>query len=364
MKISVSMATYNGEQFIGEQLSSLAAQTRLPDELVITDDCSTDRTLEIVKEFASRARFPVTVSRNPRNLGFRETFYRSAMATQGDWIAFCDQDDVWMPNKLEALDGVVQRSAPSLTLIAHSAAVVDERLTPSGITWPHFRSRTLRRGTRFPIWWNCPGFALAVRSDLLPAIREMSLDSLESHGLSRLEQSSHDIWATAVAQAVGDSILLPEPLVLYRRHTRSTSSVARVGGASREGIRKSYQLNFRIARAFSSDRQDTYELRARVAAVHADIFRRLSHTKDPPEWADKFIDAEERYRGFSKWMQRRSALRDPSKMARRALSFLILVMECGYFRFFGTSSLGAPVLIRELLVDFLAVFRPRNGSSP
>ena len=357
------MATYNGEQFIGEQLSSIAAQTQLPHELVVTDDCSTDRTFEIVNEFASSAPFPVKASRNPSNRGFRETFYRSAMATQGEWIAFCDQDDVWMPNKLSTLDDAIQKSTPSLTLIAHSAEVVDAQLTPSGIAWPKFRSRTVRPGTRFPIWWNCPGFALAVRSDLLPVISEMSLDSLELHGLSRLEQSSHDIWAAAVAQAVGDSLLLPEKLVLYRRHTRSTSSVARAGGAGKEGIRKSYQLNFRMARAFTSDRQGTYELRARVAAVHADIFRRLSQAKDPPEWASKFMDAEERYRGFSKWMQRRSALREPSKTAHRALRFIILVLGLGYFRFFGGSSLGAPVLIRELMVDFLAVFSPRYRSS-
>ena len=71
MKISIAMATYNGERFIREQLNSLAAQTRLPDELVVVDDGSVDRTLEILEQFKRKAAFAVRIFRNERQTPFR-----------------------------------------------------------------------------------------------------------------------------------------------------------------------------------------------------------------------------------------------------------------------------------------------------
>ena len=99
MNISIAMATYNGEKYIKEQLQSLSNQTSLPFELVVGDDGSTDATLDILKEFCAHAPFPVRIHQNQANLGFARNFLDTARRCKGDWIAFCDQDDVWLPDK-------------------------------------------------------------------------------------------------------------------------------------------------------------------------------------------------------------------------------------------------------------------------
>ena len=71
---SVALCTYNGERFLSEQLASLAAQTFLPDELVICDDASLDASMRIVEDFAKNASFPVRIYRNPKNLGYIKNF--------------------------------------------------------------------------------------------------------------------------------------------------------------------------------------------------------------------------------------------------------------------------------------------------
>ena len=76
--VSIAMATYNGRKHIQRQLGSLAAQTQLPTELVVTDDCSTDDTIAIVDEFAKGAPFTVKVMRNDARLGYRANFMRAA----------------------------------------------------------------------------------------------------------------------------------------------------------------------------------------------------------------------------------------------------------------------------------------------
>ena len=86
MKISIAMATYNGGKYLREQLDSFLAQTRLPDELVITDDCSTDDTLAIIETFAATAPFEVRWERNEQNLGYTGNFNKALMKAAGDLV--------------------------------------------------------------------------------------------------------------------------------------------------------------------------------------------------------------------------------------------------------------------------------------
>ncbi len=98
--ISVAIASYNGGDNLAVQLQSLADQSLLPIEVIVTDDGSTDNTVEVVQRFAETARFPVTIHKNSRRLGFADNFLHAASLCRGEWIAFCDQDDVWRSNKL------------------------------------------------------------------------------------------------------------------------------------------------------------------------------------------------------------------------------------------------------------------------
>src|SRR3984885_13162302 len=102
------MCTFNGERFLRQQLESIAGQERLPDELVVCDDGSRDASLEILQEFASRARFPVRIIRNEKNLGSTKNFEKVISLCDEDLIALCDQDDVWRPQKLLRLAQVLK----------------------------------------------------------------------------------------------------------------------------------------------------------------------------------------------------------------------------------------------------------------
>jgi glycosyltransferase involved in cell wall biosynthesis len=112
------MATYNGARFLREQLDSIATQTLLPYELVICDDGSTDATLEIAGQFAKEVSFPVRIYQNESNLGFADNFLKAASLCEGDWIAFSDQDDIWLPHKLAT---VSRRFNDGVLLVLHPA---------------------------------------------------------------------------------------------------------------------------------------------------------------------------------------------------------------------------------------------------
>src|SRR5712691_364539 len=131
MKISVAMCTYNGALHLREQIDSIAAQTRIPDELIVCDDNSTDETVRIVSRFATSASFPVRLCVNEQNVGSTRNFERAIRLCEGDVIALSDQDDVWLPEKLRRIEDSFLRE-PGVGLVFTDAEVVDEHLRPLG----------------------------------------------------------------------------------------------------------------------------------------------------------------------------------------------------------------------------------------
>lgn len=100
-KISIVMATYNGGRFLKEQLNSLCKQTRIPDEVIVVDDGSTDNTLAILEEFSKVLNLSIHINTN--HLGVNGNFEKGLNLCSGDYIMFCDQDDYWLPNKIELM---------------------------------------------------------------------------------------------------------------------------------------------------------------------------------------------------------------------------------------------------------------------
>ncbi|HLY39674.1 MAG TPA: glycosyltransferase family 2 protein [Terracidiphilus sp.] len=107
--ISVVMCTYNGGRYLHEQLQSIRRQTRLPAELVVCDDGSTDQTLSILHEFAAAAPFAVRIVHNSTRMGSTANFDQAIRLAQGAFIALCDQDDRWKPEKLERLGYLLEK---------------------------------------------------------------------------------------------------------------------------------------------------------------------------------------------------------------------------------------------------------------
>ena len=103
MKLSVAMCTYNGEQHVNEQLESILKQTMTVDEIIICDDGSTDKTIQIIEQFQMNFPNIITLHRNSFNLGSNKNFEKAITLCSGDYIFLSDQDDIWKINKVEKI---------------------------------------------------------------------------------------------------------------------------------------------------------------------------------------------------------------------------------------------------------------------
>lgn len=212
--LSVALCAYNGAAYLGEQLESIAAQDRLPDELIVCDDASTDATAQIVAEFAARAPFPVRWQRNRRNLGSRANFAQAIALCRGRIIALADQDDVWLPHKLRRLATALDAN-PQAGFAFSDAVLVDPQRQPLGcrlwqsIRFGRFEQRRWRAGRAVDVLLRhnvVTGATLALRAEY----RDLVLPIPEGW--------VHDGWLALVIAAVADAVAVPEPLIEYRQH--------------------------------------------------------------------------------------------------------------------------------------------------
>lgn len=206
MKISIAMATYNGAQYIQEQLQSFIKQTRQPDELIITDDCSADQTEAIVREFAKTAPFTVEFHRNEKNLGYCGNFNAALMKTAGDLVFLSDQDDVWFPQKIEHMIGVAERN-PQALVVMNDAALTDGDLNEVGLT-----KIGQIRSAGFPMKAFVMGCCCGIRRELLDFCMPIP------EGIK-----AHDNWLVHFAEAVNGKVVYNRVLQYYRRHETNES---------------------------------------------------------------------------------------------------------------------------------------------
>lgn len=362
--ISIAMATYNGERFIGEQLRSLAAQTRRPDELVVSDDGSTDRTLAIVDEFARTAPFPVRVRRNDVQLGYGDNFLAAARACTGEWIAFCDQDDVWLPHKLDTVARYFHVPDRDVLLVVHNALVVDAALQPTGVRYPGIRRRAVRRGTDLPMLWFAGGLTMVFRADLVTRLSPH--DRGPGHG-SPAQALAHDAWVCWLACLLGDVALLTDDLVLYRRHAGTTThkftGSAQQIQASRGGVAA-------IRRTLRERDAATYARMAAALRMHATAFGRLAQTPVAGAWRERLQAAERRYRTHADWLAERSASSGERGVRQRLGHLRRAIATGGYRSFYGAhpwrgarafaKDLAAAVVGNRRLVRFVGAANARD----
>ncbi len=210
------MGTFNGGRFLAEQLDSILAQSRLPDELVVCDDRSSDHTLDILAGFAESAPFAVRIYRNELRLGWFANFLQAGSRCDGDLIAFCDQDDVWLPGKLARCEAILA-SGDRPSLVMHAARVVDEGLMPTGTLHPNIRHEQRLRPRDYPTFVGGPGFAMCFERRLLDYLRDPPLPA------ETALEYGHDTLLVLLAGADNGIFLLDEPLALYRRHGGNVS---------------------------------------------------------------------------------------------------------------------------------------------
>lgn len=215
LSISIAMCTYNGSRFLSEQLESMATQTRLPHELVICDDRSSDESFELIRAFAKRAPFPVRAEINKVNLGTTKNFEKAISLCQGEIIALADQDDVWKPQKLAVLQAALVEH-PEAGYVFSDAELLDEHGNLTGRKlWESGRFRgsflhdfaAARQVAVLLRWTVVTGATMAFRSSLKTVVMPFS-----SHFV-------HDYWISLLASCLGAyGVPISEPLIQYRQH--------------------------------------------------------------------------------------------------------------------------------------------------
>lgn len=208
--LAVVMATFNGARFVPRQLASIAGQTRPPSLLVVSDDGSTDGTRELVAAFAASALFPVRVLDGPRT-GLADNFWHAAGHAGCDLVAWADQDDDWLPRKLELCEEALARSGASF--VSHTAEVADADLHPTGARYPDYRADATRGPLDGDPWHVPSGFASVFRRELLDDVDWVHRPP--SHQTSRPMHHDHVVSLRAFADR---RVELQTPLARYRQH--------------------------------------------------------------------------------------------------------------------------------------------------
>jgi glycosyltransferase involved in cell wall biosynthesis len=227
-RISIALCTYNGELFLARQLASIQQQTVLPYELVICDDCSTDKTAEIVRDFAASALFPVRIFRNEHNLGFVANFERTIGLCQGDLIALSDQDDIWYPTRLERAQQAFA-AHPEVGLVFSDADIIDDEDELTGKRlWLNFgfagdlKQRML-----------AGDYTVLARNRFVTGATVMFRSRLRANCLPFGSGWLHDEWLAPTVAAVADVLPIDSPLIRYRIH-----SSQQVGLSPQPGLRE------------------------------------------------------------------------------------------------------------------------------
>ncbi len=215
-KFSIAMATYNGEEYLSEQLNSFVTQERLPDELVVCDDGSTDRSIELLTSFAETVPFDVRIVQNSQNIGHEKNFGKAIDLCSGDIIFLADQDDYWHRDKLSAV-GKMFADEPDALLVVNDVSITDGKLQPTG--------RTVLEQTRAAgvLGANAKSLTLGCATAFRSSLRELisPIPSLDY---------GHDSWIHDFTEVIGGRRVLPRTLQLYRRHDQNVSNWAFNGG--------------------------------------------------------------------------------------------------------------------------------------
>ena len=217
LKKSVCIATYNGEKYIEEQLVSILKQLNDTDEIIISDDDSSDNTLNIITKLQDSR---IKIYKNPKK-GIISNFENALNCATGNYIFLCDQDDVWLPHKVETIMPYLKE----YDLVVSDCKMVDKDLQ---VTERSF-FKIMHSGPGF--WKNfvkntylgcCMAFKKEILNYVLPFPSNIAM---------------HDIWIGLSVEIHGKPFFLNEPLVLYRRHNNN---------ASPSGGKSKYPLSYRI----------------------------------------------------------------------------------------------------------------------
>ena len=222
--ISIALCTYNGKAYLPAQWQSLLDQQQRPDEVIISDDLSTDGTADLIQQLATEAPFSVRILKNLTRLGSNKNFERALSVCTGDLIFICDQDDVWLPEKISTMTQYMMQH-PDIQVAFCDAWVTDEHLEArQGRFWEvvRFDKRAKERwqaGEMMEVLLagnRVMGCAMVIRRSMLPTALPIPDD---------VPGYIYDGWIALVAAARNAIQFIDLPLQLYRTHVQQQIGV-------------------------------------------------------------------------------------------------------------------------------------------
>lgn len=222
--ISVVMATYNGEKYIIKQLETIRKQTRLPDEVIICDDCSTDNTKEVVLNYIKEKSLENWFFYSNRsNMGFYENFFKAVFLAKGDTIYLSDQDDMWDLSKINTFEKIY-REKPDCMMLQSNFMYIDKR------------DRPIKRKVNYHGKGNSSGYIpLSVHdickfagSGFTMSMRKDVVDMILENGLQKYKDvfEFHDVLFGLMAVSMGTCGYVPEVIDRHRLHNENATQRA------------------------------------------------------------------------------------------------------------------------------------------
>lgn len=199
--ISVAMATYNGEKYLKEQLDSIFNQTYKNIEVIICDDCSNDKTVEILEEYRKKSNLKYFI--NKTNLGFKRNFEKAISLCNGSYISLADQDDIWLENKIE----VLLKNINDFSLIHSACSLIDNNSKIISPLW--------RKEDNFQYSFTKLIFGNTITGCTVLFKKELLKDSLPIPS----QEKYHDWWLALMASKQNGIVYCDEVLVQYRQHS-------------------------------------------------------------------------------------------------------------------------------------------------
>ncbi len=286
------MITFNGGQYLRAQIDSIVTQHPPPDELVIGDDGSTDKTIELIRELVRGSTVPVRFAGDGDHVGLRLNVQRTIEACTGDVIVLSDQDDVWLPGKIAAVHDAF--TDPEVMLWFSDAEMIDESGGLVGgrlwdlVTLPPDEQARIVRGdglSRLIHGQTVTGATMAFKATLRDLVLPLPVE-LELGDHIYL----HDGWIAVLASLMGKSVLDPTPRVQYRRHSQQvTGSVgprdqgpAHRLGLAADGLLAAEYARAKLVLARLQERDALARCRDADAAMLVDLESLLAARTMPP----------------------------------------------------------------------------------
>ena len=322
-KISVAVAVYHGEKYIVQQLESLFNQTRLPDEILIGDDSGDNASFQAIESI--RCHFPgrLRYIRNSPRLGFLKNFINLANQAEGDLIFFCDQDDIWLPRKIETLAGLLERD-PSCKIAVCNSEMMDaegnslhETLLDGISNFPEI-IRQINAGKGFFPLINqsvqLSGHNMAVRRDFVQI-----LNQIPEH------YTVHDLWMQHTAALLGVLRYVDQPLTRFRIHAGNTSTP------------KLKKVRNSLLHRLGEVRRSSNDIFLTAGWMH-DLAEFMERTCPDSPNAD-FL------RGYANYFARRTAILRRNRLVR----MLLLSLHPSWIREYLRYGVGVRSLLRDLI---------------